>query len=656
MMPRPVTLYKYAIILFLAALFSLSFFIGADYAEESDPAGESAPAGDDSGSSDGDGAEPQSAESEEAAPPRPIKVAEEPRRITDLNMKEITAVPEGMEGTISLDLRNIDVVDALKFLSMKASLNVISTKDVTGRITLMVENVRIKDVFDIMLRSNGLAYAKEGGIYNIMTETEYKALYGKKFSDIRQVKTFKLQYAIPEQAFSMLDALKSEIGRVLVEPDSGTAMIMDTPEKIKELERAISTLEEKNLIEPITLKYAKAKDVEEQLKLQLDAKKVGTIKADERSNQVIIQALPGRMPDIERLVRALDQKTKEVLIETKIIKIRLGDTLDAGMKWEGLLQMAKEYGISYIGSVPFAPITQLGTSTIFKNRTTAYNDALGNIGNYNSSGLATPSTAGSQILPGTLHVGIINNRRDLDATLTFLNTLDNSQIIANPKIAVINNQEARVHIGEKQAYVTTTTTTGQSTSTVSEEVTFVDVGIQLSVTPMINEDGYVTMKIKPEISSVTSTLITPSNNEIPIIDTSVTETTVMVKDGSTIIIGGLRRDEKTKKSDGVPYLSKIPILGFFFKKSSDEVQRTELLIMITPTIIEGDTLTTGDERDFKYLPGKGYKKYGKFTDEPDVAPPSRPPEDRIKPYKEYSEHKQETNTEYAPEGIKNEQY
>ena len=78
----------------------------------------------------------------------------------------------------------------------------------------------IKDIFDIMLRLNNLAYDKTGEIYNVMTETEYKALYGKKFSDSRQVKIFRLNYAIPEQAFNLLDALKSEIGRLLVDTES----------------------------------------------------------------------------------------------------------------------------------------------------------------------------------------------------------------------------------------------------------------------------------------------------------------------------------------------------------------------------------------------------------------------------------------------------
>lgn len=121
----------------------------------------------------------------------------------------------------------------------------------------------------------------------------------------------------------------------------------------------------------------------------------------------------------------------------------------------------------------------------------------------------------------------------------------------------MNNQEARIHVGERQAYITSTTTKGQAVDTISEEVNFVDVGIQLAVTPTINDDGYVTMKVKPEVSSVVDFLITPSKNKIPIIDTSMAESTVMVKDGTTIIIGGLRREDKTSSYGQIPYLGKI---------------------------------------------------------------------------------------------------
>jgi MSHA type pilus biogenesis protein MshL len=566
----------------------------------------------------------------------------------------ILPVSGGIMGRISLDLRNIDVVEALKFIATKAGINIISTKNVTGRITLMVENVPVKDVFDITLRSNGLAYTKQGEIYNVMTEDEYKALFGKKFADIRQVKTFKLQYAIPEQAFSLLDTLKSEVGRVLVEPDSGTVMIMDTPENIKQIENALASLEQKNLVRVFTLKYAKVKDVEEQLKAQLDAKKVGSIKADERSNQVIIQALPERMRDMEMLVQALDKKTKQVLIDTKIVKVKLSDELTTGIEWEGLFNLGTKIGAAYMGSYPFSVIPAATTAIPWQSRK-AFLNSQKTIGAY-----PTSSSTSAKTPPGEMHVGMINDKQDFDVIIKYLQTLGNTQILSNPQLAVINNQEARIHVGEKQAYVTTTTTTGQTTTTVSEEVTFVDVGIQLSVTPTINDDGYVTMKVKPEVSSVVSTLTTPSGNKIPIIDSSMAETTVMVKDGATIVIGGLRKEEKTSSGDQVPILGKIPLLGFFFRSGTKKTERTELLVMLTPHIVSGDTLTTGDEREFGTKPGKDYKEYPSFTEKSDFKPPKKipekiispkaAPEEEIKPYREYMALKREKESKTTIKG------
>src|SRR4030042_4638112 len=103
---------------------------------------------------------------------------------------------------ISLDLRDIEIIDALKFLATKVTMNIIPTKKVSGRITLMVDNTDAKDVFDIILRSNNLAYDKRGDIYNVMTEDEYKAIYGRRFSDMRQVKIIRLKYMVPDQALT----------------------------------------------------------------------------------------------------------------------------------------------------------------------------------------------------------------------------------------------------------------------------------------------------------------------------------------------------------------------------------------------------------------------------------------------------------------------
>jgi type II secretory pathway component GspD/PulD (secretin) len=172
--------------------------------------------------------------------------------------------------------------------------------------------------------------------------------------------------------------------------------------------------------------------------------------------------------------------------------------------------------------------------------------------------------------------------------------------------------------------VTTTTTTGQTTTTTAEEVQFIDVGIQLVVTPtVINNDGFVTMKIKPEISSVVSTLTTPSKNQIPIVDTSTAETNVLVKDGSTVIIGGLRKDQKKFANDQIPFLGGIPVIGELFKQRDKDDELTELVVFITPHIVSGDLLVTGDEPALGARI-KPYRSYEPVLSEP--SPPMRAPQ------------------------------
>jgi type II secretory pathway component GspD/PulD (secretin) len=488
-----------------------------------------------------------------------------------------------MSKRITLDLRNMEVADALKYLSLRSGMNIVTSKSVTGRVTFQLKNVPLQDIFDITLLSNDLACEKIGDIYYVMTAKEYEATYGKQFGDRRVVKVFRLKYAIPEKAFDMLDTLKSKIGKVLVDQETGTVMIMDTPDNIAEAERSLELLEQKGEVSIFNLQYADAKDIEEQLKNQLDNKKLGSIRADARTNQVIVQTLPGRMDDIEEMINSLDKKTKEVLIDTKIIKIKLSDDKSVGFEWEGMFNSMTEHGMNFLGSHPLYPVYRAGKSFIDQYTTVESEDANLPAGN-KSTGIEN------------LYFGRTSSAFSFEAMFKFLQTIGETRLLSNPKIAVINNQEARIHVGRREAYITTTTTTGQTTTTTAEEVTFVDIGIQLAVTPTINDEGYITLKIKPEVSSVVDVLTTPSNNEIPIVDTSMAETTVIVKDGSTIIIGGLRREDEVVTNKTVPFFGKIPFLGNLLGSKTTETERTELLVMITPHIVTGDKLVTGDSQ------------------------------------------------------------
>ena len=532
------------------------------------------------------------------------------------------SLEERLNQRISLDFKDMDIVEALKFLATKAGLNIIPTNQVKGRVTLMIEDAAIKDIFDIMLRSNGLAYQRKGDIFNVMTEDEYKKLYGKDFSDRRIVKIFRLKYAVPEQVYELCDTLKSDIGKVLLNPESGTILVIDTPEKVREIKSAVESLENKNtVIKIFDLKYAQAKDIADQLKNQLDLKKLGSIRADERTNQVIVQTLPERIDEIEKIIRGLDQKTKQVLVEVRIIKINLSNSLSKGVEWEGLFNAGKKYGLMYIGSYPFSAVQAKGDD--WRSRLKVLQDLKSSlsidsnyVGSYPFSGTITDESgyASGRKSTGTeeMHIGVIG-KHDFDTIIKYLRTLGEVKIVATPKVAIINNHQARLHIGERQAYLTNTTTQTASTTTIAEEVTFIDIGIQLFITPTINEEGYVTLNLKPEISSISSYLTTAQGNKIPIVNTSTAETTVIVKSGSTIIIGGLKEEKETKEAEEVPFFSRIPLLGGLFSSTTRSSERSELLVMVTPHIIEGDELTTGYERDLGYKLDKEEKPYKPFV-------------------------------------------
>ncbi|MFH1046513.1 MAG: secretin N-terminal domain-containing protein [Candidatus Omnitrophota bacterium] len=522
-----------------------------------------------------------------SAPPLGESISAE----TGLLFAEPQGTPD-MDNLITLDLRGMDIRDALKYVAVNGGINIVLSQTVGGSITFMLKDVPVREVFDVLLRSNSLAYEQQGNIYTVMTESEYQQRYGKAFADRRTVKAFRLQYAIPENALTLINGLKSEIGSVVVDTETGTVLVIDGEQKLAEIEEAIAVLEQADSVQVFDLKYARALDVEERLKTSLDAKKVGTIRADERSNQVVVQTLPERMKTVGELISSLDQKTKEVLIDSQIVRVTLSDDSDVGIEWEGLMQvLTRSGGVDFLGSHPYASLDKSGVAYVddYATRVAATTNLDPRSRIFTST--VAPQAGRKTGLTENIYFGKTNR---WEAVMRFLETVGKTKIMANPKIVVLNNQEAKIHVGRREVYVTTTITAGTTTTTTSEEVNFVDVGVQLAVTPTINADGFVTMKIKPEISAVVDTVLTPSNNVIPVIATQTAESTVIVKDNTTIILGGLRSDERVTSSKEIPFFSKLPFLGEMTKQKTTDKEHTEVLILITPHIISGDSLVTGD--------------------------------------------------------------
>jgi general secretion pathway protein D len=378
----------------------------------------------------------------------------------------------------------------------------------------------------------------------------------------------QLKYARPEYTFKLLSALKSDIGKLAIDDESGVVVMMDTPENLKEMFEVIDKVDQPGITNIFSLQYATAKEVQEALSKRLDTQKTGVVIADEKNNQVIVRAFPDRMTEAENIIKSLDKKTKEVLLEAKIIKVTLSDDFDMGIDWERLFDAVRDdylHGLDLVGTFP------ISTSA------TSY---------------------------GKLKVGSLTND-GFTATIKALSAFGESKNLSSPSIAVVNKEEARIHIGTREAYVTTTTTTGQTTTTTAEEVTFLDVGVLLKVTPIINEEGFVNLKIETEVSNVSRTYTTPTGNEIPIVDTTEAETQVMVKDGTTIVIGGLRKDENIEKVKKFPILGNIPILGMLFRQVDRDTEKTELVVFITPHIISGANDAVDEAKISK--PVRGYE-------------------------------------------------
>jgi type II secretory pathway component GspD/PulD (secretin) len=181
---------------------------------------------------------------------------------------------------------------------------------------------------------------------------------------------------------------------------------------------------------------------------------------------------------------------------------------------------------------------------------------------------------------GALTLGRITNNYFLSATLTAAAAQGKVKVLSDPKVATLNNQAANINITTQIPYVTSNATA----NTVSQAVQYVTVGIQMSVTPSINADGRITLQINPVVSQPSATAAASAGGA-PAVDSRNATTTVLVRDGETIVIGGLISDSVQNTIAKVPILGDIPILGWLFKKKTVSRSRTELLLFVTSKIL-----------------------------------------------------------------------
>ena len=456
---------------------------------------------------------------------------------------------------ISLDLKGMDVVEVIKMLATKGNLNIVLSSDVKGRVTIFLKSVNIMDAFEIILAANGLAYDRRGDIIYVMAQREYEAIYGEKYADRKEVKIFQMRYAKASEAAKALNQMKTKVGKIVVDDGSNTIVVIDSPQTIAAISETISRIDMPTITKVFELKYAKAADLKAKITESL-TKGVGTIQIDERTNKIAVTDLDRKMGEITEMVTAFDDKLQQVLIEAKIVQITLDDNYKLGVDWTAVIQ-------------------KVGTISKDMNVTSAFQIAAQNA-------FAPP---GAQLVIGAL------GQSDWATMIQVLKTIGDTNLLSSPRITALNNQEAKILVGTSQPYATNSVTQTTGLATTATNLTFIDIGVKLFVTPTINKDGFVTMKIKPEVSSNSGTYSygdVTAPTTVPIVSTTQAETSITVKDGTTIIIGGLISDQRTNKVNKIPFLGDIPVAGQAFRNTQKEVQKQELVVFLTPHIVTGE--------------------------------------------------------------------
>ena len=472
-----------------------------------------------------------------------------------------------------VQLRSVDpwdIVQLIEFLAHRGGINnIVIGKGVSGKTTkLKFDDVTVGEAMEVVLSVNKLAYVIKDKIITIITDEEYTQRYGVSFYDNKKVRIVELKYADPARVANMLQPVKSTIGTVVSDPVTGTLILIDTENKIEQMliiveKTDIPTISRIVPTETVTFKlqYADLDLVRDEVSNML-SKDVGTIHADRRTRSIIINDLPHVIDRIASVITAFDAKEKQVFIEAKIVQVLLTDEFKLGINWNHVIQ-----GMDPRFSLQSAVKTVAAPAAAAVSISQPASDIIG------------ASTGGA------LSYKTIVGGGALDVVLAALGKMGDTKVLSNPHVAVVSDEEALVKVITDQPYAEASLESG-TTNVVGESIIFIEVGVKLSVTPHINDNGMIRMAIKPEVSTVVGTYQAYRN--VPIVRKSYSETTVLIKDGETIIIAGMVEDQKIDNTSGVPLLSRIPLLGWLFKTKETLTQTLETIVFITPRIISGE--------------------------------------------------------------------
>lgn len=428
---------------------------------------------------------------------------------SDMNLKEQAKTTEedsiekaGKEtkkkDLISINIKNMDVKEAVRLVYYGRAENLVFGKNVQGTVTLYLDKVDYRNALDMIYKESNLMEVKENNITWVVTK--------KRYQQMQQAK---------------LEAKQQEKEQKKFEP---------------------------TYTEILPVNYSSASEYKGIISSVLSER--GKLQVEKRTNSFIISDTKSGIKRAKELLAKLDKQIPQVEIEARIVEVFDTNNMNIGIQWGG------QYSETTASDFP-------GTINVSGN--TAVTGASG-------SGYLVNLPVGNPAGALSLALGSIAGNYNLDVALSALETQNKVKTISSPRITTLNNQEAEIKSGSTAVIVPT----GDNTET--EEV---DVGIKLNITPQITPNNMIFLNIEVEKSTLGQVTANTATTE-----EKKASTQVLLENGETTVIGGIYENSETNTVQGVPFFQNIPFLGWLFKSKQKIVDKKELMVFITPKVVE----------------------------------------------------------------------
>lgn len=469
---------------------------------------------------------------------------------------------------ISLDFKDADIGNLLRILAEFSGLNIVAGEDVKAKVTVKLQNVPWDQALDAVVKAAKLAYVREGNIIRVdklenltkEAEAQIKLKQAEEEFTLKQKERQLELQRLQEEA-----AAKRREGELKARREEAKAEFDLAPlkEEVIPLKYAHVGTRRVQVFQFLTdgVREEERKGIEAAIEKMKTSR--GEILIDTRTNSLIVRDVPENVERIKKFVEALDRPTPAVQIEARVVEINRDDARALGVTWGG----------------SYTPNTK-GTTPIF--------DIRGGAAGTGGTRVATfpPDTSASQF-GGTANLfglafGYIASNLALDLSLQALEAENKARIISRPSIMTLENEPATVSSGEKIPIIALTSVQGAQQAS----ITFADVTTRLQVIPRITADKRLRLTVGVKRESVIS-LIQSAGLTAPRTATKQAVTEILMNDGQTVVIGGLKVEDVADKEQGVPFLRSIPILGWLFKNQATSATHSELMVFLTAKIVEG---------------------------------------------------------------------